>query len=90
MESRQDLLTVANAAVDIGSADGVYDWRTREDAWGLWYLALERLEVQSSRLRKRSDASASQPVPISSSVSASGHSMAMPEPFRNTPRRMIP
>jgi len=52
---RHDLLTVANAAFDIRCDDATYDRRTREDAWGLWCIALELLRSEERRLAPASE-----------------------------------
>jgi hypothetical protein len=46
----QDLLTVANASFDIRNDQAAYDFRTREDAWALWCIALNLL--RSNELRR--------------------------------------
>ena len=45
-----DLLTVANASFDIRSDHQSYDFRTREEAWALWCIALNLL--RSNELRR--------------------------------------
>ena len=43
---REDLLTVAGAALAIRCDEGAYDGATRENAWDLWCLALALLRRQ--------------------------------------------
>jgi hypothetical protein len=62
-----------------------WDLEVRRDlGFGAWDLTL----VQTARLRLRSTASASIPVPHADSASACGHRSSSPMPFRKIPRTM--